>query len=120
MKGNKMTIMKAGSRANSLRINTSDRAGRAKSLPACRRHVAAKAQQLKNRLSESLMPELKGRAPEHLVRQAVTEAEALAWTTSYPLLFLPVLVEEKLTGARNWAERQEEILERQKTLATAF
>jgi len=115
-----MNKMKARNRANSLRINTSDRVCRTKSLPACRNHVAAKTQLLKNRLTESLTPELVGRAPERLVRQAVTEAEALAWATPYPLLFLPVLVEEKLTGAREWADRQQEVLDRQKTLATAF
>jgi hypothetical protein len=60
-----------------------------------------------------------GSLPEPLVRQAATEAEALAWATSYPLLFLPVLVEEKIEGARQWANRQREILERQKALAVA-
>ena len=57
--------------------------------------------------------------PEPLVRQAATEAEALAWATPYPLLFLPVLVEEKIEGARQWASRQREILERQTALAVA-
>ena len=101
-------------------INDSERSCRTVSLSACRNHVAVKSQLLKNRLSDTLTPELKGRAPERLVRQAVTEAEALAWSTPYPLLFLPVLVEEKLTSARDWADRQQEIPGRQQTLATAF
>lgn len=120
MKGNKMRKMKARNRLNPLMINDSERSCRTVSLSACRNHVAVKSQLLKNRLSDTLTPELKGRAPERLVRQAVTEAEALAWSTPYPLLFLPVLVEEKLTSARDWADRQQEILDRQQTLATAF
>jgi hypothetical protein len=115
-----MSNMKARNRSNSLTINASDRTCRAKSLPACRQHVAAKSHLLRNRLAQTLAPELKGRAPDRLVRQAVTEAEALAWSTPYPLLFLPVLFEEKLTSARQWADRQQEVLERQKTWSTAF
>lgn len=119
MKGKTMrNILKARDRASS--INTSDRVCRVKNLPACRTHVAARSRLLKDRLAQSLTPGLRGQASERLARQAVTEAEALAWSTPYPLLFLPVLVEEKLTNARQWADRQQEILERQKTLATAF
>jgi len=40
------------------------------------------------------------------VRLALTEAEALAWSTSYPHLFLPGLMEEKLQSARLWTSRQ--------------
>jgi hypothetical protein len=62
------------------------------------------------------------RAPEDLIREslasakdltldkrlchATNEALALAWATPYPLLFLPVLLEEKLTAARRYSERQ--------------
>jgi hypothetical protein len=69
---------------------------------------------LKYRLRRKLASDIKGRVPEQLARQAVAEAEALAWSTSYPLLFLPGLMEEKLRNARRWATRQREILERQK------
>jgi hypothetical protein len=38
---------------------------------------------------------------------ATNEALALAWTTPYPLLVLPVLLEEKLTAARRYCEHQQ-------------
>jgi hypothetical protein len=63
------------------------------------------------------------RAPENLIREslasakdlaldkrlchATNEALALAWTTPYPLLVLPVLLEEKLTAARCYSEHQQ-------------
>jgi hypothetical protein len=63
------------------------------------------------------------RAPQHLiceslasasdrmgdesVRHAMNDALALAWTTPYPLLVLPVLLEEKLAAARRYSERQQ-------------
>jgi hypothetical protein len=40
---------------------------------------------------------------------AATEAATLAWMTPYPLLVLPVLLEEKLASARLHAERQKQI-----------
>ncbi len=74
---------------------------------------------LKYRLRRKLASEIKGRVPDRLARQAVAEAEALAWSTSFPLLFLPGLMEEKLQNARQWVTRQQEILDRQKTLSVA-
>jgi len=78
-----------------------------------------RANTLKGRLVRRLAAEGGGRVPEPIFRQATAEAEALAWSTSYPLLFLPVLMEEKVEGARRWANRQREVLERQKALAIA-
>jgi hypothetical protein len=40
---------------------------------------------------------------------AANEAAALAWTTPYPLLVLPVLLDEKVAETRQHARRQEEI-----------
>jgi hypothetical protein len=57
--------------------------------------------------------------PNRVVQQAAGDAEALAWSTPYPLLFLPVLMEEKVADARLWLDRQQDILERQKALAEA-
>jgi hypothetical protein len=71
---------------------------------------------LKYRLRRKLASEIEGRVPDRLARQAIAEAEALAWSTSHPLLFLPGLMEEKLHSAGQWAARQREILERQKAL----
>jgi len=42
----------------------------------------------------------------HFARLALTEAEALAWSTPYAHLFLPALAEEKIRYARQWASRQ--------------
>jgi hypothetical protein len=72
---------------------------------------------LKYRLKRKLTTEVKGRIPDQLVSQAVAEADALAWSTPYPVLFLPGLVEEKILHAGQWASRQREILARQKALA---
>jgi hypothetical protein len=41
----------------------------------------------------------------------------LAWSTPYPLLFLPALAEEKVMGAAQWANRQQMILQRAQGLA---
>jgi hypothetical protein len=82
----------------------------------CRFEIV-KSNLLKCRLKRRLATEVQGRIPEQLVNQAVAEAEALAWSTPYPLLFLPGLVEEKVLNAGHWASRQREILERQKSLA---
>ena len=41
------------------------------------------------------------------LRHATNEALALAWTTPYPWLVLPVLLEEKLAAARRYSERQQ-------------
>ena len=40
------------------------------------------------------------------LRAAAQEAASLAWTTSFPLLFVPVLFEEKAEEARRWHARQ--------------
>lgn len=83
---------------------------------ACRSETV-KSNWLKNRLTQGIAPEIRGGIPDQLLNRAVAEAEALAWTTSHPLLFLPGLVEEKVLGANQWAGRQRKILERQGTLA---
>ena len=44
--------------------------------------------------------------------QAADEAASIAWATPYPLLVLPVLLEEKLRHARRKAELQKTIYER--------
>src|SRR5258708_26420049 len=74
--------------------------------------VAAKVTQLKNRLVARLSAEAKDWLPENLFRQAFVEAEALAWSTSFPLLFLPALAEEKVRNVEQWAGRQRQIMDR--------
>ncbi len=70
----------------------------------CRQAFAAKLNEYKVGLLEDLSNE-----PEaflHFVRLAVNEAESLACATPYAHLFLPVLAEEKIRSARQWASRQ--------------
>ena len=41
-----------------------------------------------------------------LLRLAAGEAEALAWVNGFPLLLLPVLLEEKVEAVRRYTARQ--------------
>ncbi len=108
--------MNTRKRYNSLnRRNLSGGTG-AVSNRACRSETL-KSNLLKNRLKQGIPSEIRGRIPDQLLNHAVVEAEALAWSTPYPLLFLPGLVEEKILGAGRWASRQREILNRQKSPA---
>lgn len=45
-------------------------------------------------------------AHEHLLRLAVTEAEALAWQTDFPQLIFPTLAREKAQAVVAWQTRQ--------------
>ena len=66
-------------------------------------------ERLKDRLLQNLLKtnqELDLNAP---LRRAANEAAALAWTTQFPLLFFPTLLEEKVKGAQKVARKQREI-----------
>lgn len=67
---------------------------------------------LKNKLMEKLLSEVPINTPFDRIRQAVSEATTLAWMTSYPLLVLPALIEEKVETARLKAGRQAHIREK--------
>ncbi len=78
--------------------------------------VEQELERLKHRLLEPL---LQSTSPTQLrlpMLRAASEAATLAWMTPYPLLVLPVLLEEKAHEARLQSERQEEILERSQPL----
>ncbi|MEO7297022.1 MAG: hypothetical protein ABI042_00445 [Verrucomicrobiota bacterium] len=75
-----------------------------------------KFEQLKGRLlrrllDDAIQPELN--AP---LRRAANDAAALAWVTSFPLLFFPVLLEEKARRARLQLQKQNQILLRSQTI----
>ena len=76
------------------------------------------------RLKERLLRELFRATPDPelnpLLRRAANEATALAWTTPYPLLVLPVLLEEKADAARSYARHQSGIWKRREELAEAM
>lgn len=58
-----------------------------------------------------LLVTFRGESDEFLcfVRLALVEAEALAWSTAYPHLFLPALAEEKIQYVRQWTRRQAQV-----------
>lgn len=72
--------------------------------------AARKLKQFEEQLAEKLAAEVEASLPRQLIQQVVNEAEALAWATRYPHLFLPDLAEEKLQSARQWNSRQQQIL----------
>jgi hypothetical protein len=90
---------------------TNGRGLKARCADACRGAVR-KLRQLEEQFAAKLIAEVQSGVPRRLVEQAINEAEALAWNTQFPLLFLPELAEEKIEGARQWARRQQDILQR--------
>jgi hypothetical protein len=48
--------------------------------------------------------------PEQLFRQALGEAEALAWQTGYPQLVFPALAMEKVQAVATWQRRQQSLV----------
>ena len=48
--------------------------------------------------------------PEQLFRQALGEAEALAWQTGYPQLVFPALAAEKVQAVAAWHRRQQSLV----------
>jgi hypothetical protein len=87
----------------------------ARSIQTCRGWMA-RAGEFREKLMARLAEE--NEISEEVIRRAMAEAEALACSTQFPLLFLPELAREKVLSARQWAGRQREILERQRMLAT--
>jgi hypothetical protein len=78
--------------------------------------VEDRFEQLRTNVLAGLLATAPGDTLQLYLRRAVQEAEAIAWTTSFPLLLLPVLAEEKARIARTQATRQEEIRQRSQTL----
>ncbi len=58
--------------------------------------------ELKERLLRSAQQDARDVDQERLMCLAAGEAEALAWLTPYPLLVLPVLLEEKIHAAKRY------------------
>lgn len=65
----------------------------------------SKLEALKSSLVSRLTEEYAG-VESRLVRQAVNEAQALAATTTVPLLFLSELAEEKVQSVATWSAHQ--------------
>ena len=58
-----------------------------------------------------LAGEYKTTLPGLWLERAFADAEAVAWSTPYPLFFLPELAREKVDHVRRWTERQQQILQ---------
>jgi hypothetical protein len=67
---------------------------------------------LKDRLLEKMLMDAPLNVSSEPLRHAVSEAATLAWMTSFPLLVLPVLAEEKVEAARLKAGLQARIREK--------
>jgi hypothetical protein len=72
---------------------------------------------LKKRLHCEFGFRFAGTLNERALLWAINEADAVAATTEYPLLVFPSLAEEKVSKARSWQEKQQEIVRRPLLLA---
>jgi hypothetical protein len=52
------------------------------------------------------------------LNRAANDAASIAWATPYPLLVLPLLLDEKLSEARRQAEVQRSVYVRSKSIVT--
>jgi hypothetical protein len=50
------------------------------------------------------------------IRRAANDAASLAWMTGYPLLFFPLILEERIAMARRQARRQRDIRQRSRMM----
>lgn len=75
-------------------------------------------EQLKNRLLGGRLRR-DGAKWDGPLRDAASEAAAIAWTTNVPLLVFPVLFEEKIAAAVTQDKRQERILRKSRELLAA-
>lgn len=74
-------------------------------------------ERLQNRLLKDLLNRTDDPELALLYRHAANEAVALAASTGYPLLTLPLLFEEKTGAARTYADRQAQILRQTREMA---
>jgi hypothetical protein len=70
-------------------------------------HTAAHLERLKDRLVAQELADAWDPRLDTWLRRAGEEAASLAWTTPYPLLVLPLLVEEKAAEARQHHAHQQ-------------
>ncbi len=84
--------------------------------PPFRAEQEKKFEQLKSRLLRRLLDDSVQAELDAPLRRAANDAEALAWTTSFPLLFFPALLEEKARRARLQLQKQNQIRLRSQSL----
>jgi hypothetical protein len=71
------------------------------------KELLAEIEQAKNRILEEFRATKE--AHQNLFKQAVNEAEALAWQTAYPHLLFPALAMEKVQAVAAWQTRQQSV-----------
>jgi hypothetical protein len=76
-----------------------------------------KFERVKQRLLDQILDETPEPELWEPMLHAANEAAAIAWTTAFPLLVLPVLMEEKAQETRQWAQHQAVICQRSRHLA---
>ena len=74
-------------------------------------------EQAKNKILDDFRATKESHA--NLFKQAVNEAEALAWQTAYPHLLFPSLALEKVQAVSAWQTRQQFVQRRQFVFAEA-
>ena len=75
-------------------------------------------EQFKDRLLRTALNEAADAELYAPLRRAATEAAGAAWLTPFPLLFLPVLFEEKVAAARRHFERAQSVRSRSRRILT--
>ena len=78
--------------------------------------VQDELERLKDRMLSLWVKETASPLLRKRLRQAVQEAASMAWLTPYPLLVLPLLMEEKVREVRRQMIRQQEIRARSQLL----
>ncbi len=73
-------------------------------------------EQMKNRLLRQALHEETEPEFYTLIRRAAAEASGVAWLTPFPLLFFPVLFEEKMASARRQFRRAQSVRSRSRKL----
>jgi len=73
-------------------------------------------EQLKSRLLRRLLEDAVQTDLNTPLRRAANDAAALAWTTPFPLLFFPALLEEKARRARLQLQKQNQVRLRSETI----
>ena len=73
-------------------------------------------EQFKNRLLRQALEAARHAELYAPLRRAANDAAAVAWMTPFPLLFLPVLFEEKARAAETQATRQQKVRARSRRI----
>ena|SRR2546422_439575 len=82
----------------------------------CFDRIEKEFRELRERLTSDALEQVYALGLHEKIEHAANDAAALAWTTSYPLLFWPMLFAEKANAARLQVQKQGLILDRSSAL----